>query len=162
MRPRFLPDGSLLLGQTGRGWGARGGRVASLQRVVYDGETVAADILKVTAAKRGFTIHFTRPLAPGVTGEKFAGAVTAASWFYTNTSQYGSPEHDRRDETPADVMLADDRMSAQVALEHFGEGEGWTDRIYHLKIPDTGELFGDAPVRDSLEAYYTVRAIPSE
>lgn len=30
MRPLFLPDGSLLLGQTGRGWQAKGGHVASL------------------------------------------------------------------------------------------------------------------------------------
>ena len=29
MRPVFLPDGSLLLGQTGRGWQAKGGKVAS-------------------------------------------------------------------------------------------------------------------------------------
>jgi hypothetical protein len=33
MRPLFLADGSLLLGQTGRGWQAKGGYVASLQRV---------------------------------------------------------------------------------------------------------------------------------
>ena len=33
MRPVFLPDGSLLIGQTGRGWGAWGGQQASLQRL---------------------------------------------------------------------------------------------------------------------------------
>lgn len=41
MRPVFLPDGSLLLGQTGRGWGARGGSAATLQRIVHDGKTAA-------------------------------------------------------------------------------------------------------------------------
>ena len=41
MRPVFLPDGSLLLGQTGRGWQAKGGKVASLQHVRWDGKTVA-------------------------------------------------------------------------------------------------------------------------
>ena len=41
MRPLFLPDGSLLLGQTGRGWQAKGGKVASLQHVRWDGKTMA-------------------------------------------------------------------------------------------------------------------------
>ena len=44
MRPVFLPDGSLLLGQTGRGWQAKGGKVASLQHVRWDGKTVAPAI----------------------------------------------------------------------------------------------------------------------
>ena len=45
MRPVFLTDGSLLLGQTGRGWQAKGGKVASLQHVRWDGKTVAPDIV---------------------------------------------------------------------------------------------------------------------
>lgn len=48
MRPCFLPDGSLLFGQTGRGWRSRGGQEASLQQVVWDGKTVAADIDRVS------------------------------------------------------------------------------------------------------------------
>ncbi len=58
MRPVFLPDGSLLIGQTGRGWGAFGGQQASLQRIIYDGKTIAAAIHRVNSAKDGFMMHF--------------------------------------------------------------------------------------------------------
>ena len=53
MRPVFLPDGSLLLGQTGRGWQAKGGKVASLQHVRWDGKTVAPQIVAMLATPAG-------------------------------------------------------------------------------------------------------------
>ena len=53
MRPLFLPDGSLLLGQTGRGWQAKGGKVASLQHVRWDGKTVAPAIVAMRATPNG-------------------------------------------------------------------------------------------------------------
>ncbi len=52
---------SLLIGQTGRGWGAVGGSVDKLQQIVWDGKTVAADIQSAVAAKDGFTLRFTNP-----------------------------------------------------------------------------------------------------
>ncbi|NIP94726.1 MAG: hypothetical protein GWO24_15305, partial [Akkermansiaceae bacterium] len=94
MRPVFLADGSLLIGQTGRGWGAWGGQEASLQRIVHDGKTVAAAIHRVHSARNGFRIHFTRSIAPGVREDELARHFKVESWFYTNTSRYGSPEHD--------------------------------------------------------------------
>ena len=66
MRPVFLPDGSLLLGQTGRGWQAKGGKVASLQHVRWDGKTVAPQILAMVATPTGFRVDFTQPLGDGV------------------------------------------------------------------------------------------------
>lgn len=160
MRPVFLPDGSLLLGQTGRGWVARGGSVAALQQVVYDGKTVAADIAKVTAAPTGLTVHFTRPIADGVTEADLQKAFLASSWFYTNLSEYGSPEHEKQDVTIAAVKLAADRASARLDFADFGKGDKWLDRVYYVRIADTASLFGDAPVWKTLESYYTLRAIP--
>jgi len=160
MRPVFLPDGSLLLGQTGRGWVARGGSVAALQRVVYDGKTVPADIAKLTAAPTGLTVHFTRPIAKGVSDADLQKAVQVSSWFYTNLSDYGSPEHDKRDEPITGIKLASDRGSVRLDIADFGKGDKWLDRIYYIRIPDTAALFGDAPVWKSLEGYYTLRAIP--
>ena len=54
MRPVFLADGSLLLGQTGRGWQAKGGKVASLQHVRWDGKTVAPAIVAMLRDADGF------------------------------------------------------------------------------------------------------------
>jgi hypothetical protein len=162
MRPYFLPDGSLLLGQTGRGWGARGGSVAALQRVIYDGKTVPADIMDVSAAKDGYTIRFTRPIAEGVTQEDINTRVAVESWFYTNLSDYGSPEHDKRNESIAAVKISDDRLSLHVQITGFGQEENWLDRIYHLQINSAPSIFGETPTPKNLEAYYTLRAIPQD
>ena len=117
MRPCFLPDGSLLVGQTGRGWGARGGQQDSLQLIVYDGETKAADIHHVSPTKFGFQIVLTQPL----TGQLKLDRLKISSWFYTNTGRYGSPEHDRKD--PQDHWI----RSGSVKGSHLGEARGISD-----------------------------------
>lgn len=160
MRPRFLPDGSLLIGQTGRGWGSRGGEQQSLQRIIYDGKTIPADIEKVSASPKGFTIHFTQPLDNQITPEQFTKTLAVNSWFYTNNFNYGSPKHDEREEAIEQITFHNDRTTARIDLKNFGRGDGWIDRLYHLKIQGTNELFGEAPARDHLEAFYTVRSIP--
>lgn len=160
MRPVFLPDGSLLVGQTGRGWISHGGSQDKLQQIVWDGKTVAADIKSATAAKDGFTLHLTKPLAADVTVEALAAKFKMSSWFYTNDEKYGSPEHDKRDETLSGAEISADRLSVTLRPADFGKGDKWLVRIYHIHLTDTAGLFGDAPVWKSLETYYTLNAIP--
>jgi len=160
MRPVFLPDGSMLIGQTGRGWGSVGGSVHKLQQIVWDGKTVAADILSAASAKGGFTLRFTKPLAANVTSEALAAKFKISSWFYTNTPKYGSPEHERRDETLAGAEISADRLSVTLRPAGFGQDDKWLVRIYHIQLTDTSDLFGDAPVWKSLETYFTLNSIP--
>lgn len=160
MRPCFLPDGSLLLGQTGRGWGSRGGNLSGLQHLSWDGKTVAADISHVTAANTGFDLYFTRPLDNKVTDESVAKSLKVQSWFYTNTGRYGSPEHEKRVDMVQSATISSDRKSIRMTVADFGKGDQWVDRIYAINIPDTGPLFGDTPVWKKLEAYFTLRSIP--
>ena len=47
-----------LLGQTGRGWQAKGGKIASLQHVRWDGKTVAPQIVGMSATPEGFRLRF--------------------------------------------------------------------------------------------------------
>ena len=159
MRPCFLHDGSVLLGQTGRGWGARGGSQAALQRIRWDGKTIPADIHRISAASKGLTVHFTQPIASLVTDADVAGRVKVESWFYTNNSRYGSPTHEKRTDAIASVKISSDRRSALIELARFGQGK-WVDRLYHVQIRDTKQTFDDAPVWDRLEGYFTLRAIP--
>ena len=160
MRPVFLPDGSLVVGQTGRGWGARGGSQAALQRFVYDGKTIPADILDIRAGAAGFVLGFTLPLASDVTEEDFQKTLQAKSWFYTNHAAYGSPRHEERTEEISGVTIAPDRKSVSISLKGFGEGEKWLDRVYHLRIGDGQGVFGDPAAWKVLEGFYTLRAIP--
>lgn len=160
MRPVFLPDGSLLVGQTGRGWQSNGGSQDKLQQIVWDGKTVAADIQSATAAKDGFTLRFTKPLAKDVTNEALAAKFKMMSWFYTNDEKYGSPQHDKRDETISAAEISADRLSVTLKPAGYGQGDKWLVRIYHIQLNKTAGLFGDAPVWKSLETYYTLNAIP--
>ncbi len=160
MRPVFLPDGSLLVGQTGRGWISNGGSQDKLQQIVWDGKTVAADIQGASAAKDGFTLRFTKPLAADVNNEALAAKFKMSSWFYTNDGKYGSPQHDKRDETISGAEISADRLSVTLKPNGFGQGDNWLVRIYHIHLTDTAGLFGDAPVWKALETYYTLNAIP--
>lgn len=160
MRAVFLPDGSLLLGQTGRGWASNGGRQDALQQIVWDGKTVAADIHSTSAAKDGFTLRFTKPLVADVTAEALLEKFRMMSWFYTNDQKYGSPEHDKRDEKLVGAEISADRLSVTLRLEGFGQGDKWLVRIYRIHLADATGLFGDAPVWKGLETYYTLNSIP--
>ena len=160
MRPVFLPDGSMLIGQTGRGWGARGGNQAGLQRLIWDGKTIAADIKSVTGSTGGFKIQLTQPIEKAISPEQLAERFKVQSWFYTNTGRYGSPEHDRRDEAILSSVTSKDRLSIELNIQDFGKGEKWTDRIYRVQIGDTNGLFGNAPSWNRLDAYFTLRSLP--
>jgi hypothetical protein len=159
MRPVFLADGSMLIGQTGRGWGARGGSQSGLQRISWDGKTVAADIELVAGTDKGFELQLTQSLDKTITPEALAGRLKVQSWFYTNTGRYGSPEHDRRDDAILSTSISTDRYAVQLNITNFGKGDKWLDRIYHIQISDAAGLFGKAFSWKKLEAYYTLRAI---
>jgi hypothetical protein len=160
MRPVFLEDGSMLIGQTGRGWGAWGGQQGSLQRIIYDGKTVAADIHRSSADQKGFRLYFTHPISVETNEEELKNKFKVQSWFYTNTGRYGSPEHNRRDDLVERVELRPKDKSALVVLKDFGEGDSWLDRIYHIRVENIAGLFGDAPTKTGLGTYFTLRVIP--
>ena len=92
--------------------------------------------------------------------DELAGYLKVQSWFYTNTGRYGSPEHDRRNDVIGQVQLSKDRKSVLLKVKGFGEGDKWLNRVYHIHIPDTKKMFGDAPVKSGLTSYFTLRAIP--
>ena len=158
----FLPDGSVLLGQTGRGWKARGGGEAALQQIIYDGKTVGADIHKIRATPTGFAVDFTVPLDSKTTTDQIKKALKVKSWSYMfYVSGYGSPQLGLRDDVTSSLSLSANRKTLSVDLDGFGKGDQWVDRIYHIQLKQQPSLFGDKPVWKTLEGFYTVRAVPA-
>jgi mono/diheme cytochrome c family protein len=163
MRPLFLPDGSLLLGQTGRGWQAKGGKVASLQHVRWDGKTVAPAVVAMLATPKGFQLQFTQPLGKGVSIELLKTALAIESWTYRDAPDYGSPELDLRKDAIASLAIAADRRSVEIVLAS-------TDvptvhprqlaRVYHAKLASQTLFDANAPA--ALNAYYTLYAFPAD
>jgi len=161
MRPLFLSDGSLLLGQTGRGWQAKGGKIASLQHVRWDGKTVAPGILSMSATATGFRIDFTQPLGAGVSESLLRSAVSLESWTYRDAPDYGSPELGTRDEGVTTFKFSADRKSLDLTLATLEQPKvhpHQTSRVYHVKL--ASQTLFDLPAPAQLDAWYTLKRFP--
>jgi mono/diheme cytochrome c family protein len=161
MRPVFLPDGSLLLGQTGRGWQAKGGKVASLQHVRWDGKTLAPQILALAATPQGFRVDLTQPLGDGVSEAILRSALSLESWVYRDAPDYGSPELDLHEESTTALAISADRKSIDIVLKSIEQKQvhpRQTARVYHVKLASQTLFDGKAPAE--LNAYYTLHVFP--
>ena len=154
----FLPDGSLLLGQTGRGWQAKGGKVASLQHVRWDGETVAPQIVSMIATTDGFRLELTQPLGGGVSASILRSALMMESWTYRDAPDYGSPELDLHGEDTSSLAVSPDRKTLTLitlaSIEQKKVHPRQTGRVYHLKLASQTLFDSSAPAE--LNAYYTL------
>ncbi|MEO8017123.1 MAG: c-type cytochrome [Pseudomonadota bacterium] len=163
MRPVFLPDGSLLLGQTGRGWQAKGGKVASLQHVRWDGKTIAPQIVAMVATPAGFRVDFTQPLGNGVSEAILKSALSMESWVYRDAPDYGSPELDLHGEDLTSLAISADRKSVSITLASTEQKQvhpRQTAREYHAKL--AAQTLFDANAPAELNAYYTLYKFPAK
>jgi len=162
MRPLFLPDGSLLLGQTGRGWQAKGGHVASLQRIVWDGKTIAPAITQMLATSVGFNIELTQAVNINITAEQLKSLLFIESWVYRDAPDYGSDELGMQQDTIKSVVLSDDRKTIRVELASLIQAKihpQQTARIYHAQLAGT-LLFGKNAL-EKMDVYYTLYKFPA-
>ncbi|MFC3117153.1 DUF7133 domain-containing protein [Cellvibrio fontiphilus] len=162
MRPLFLKDGSLLLGQTGRGWQAKGGHVASLQRIVWDGKTVAPAITEMLATPTGFSLQLTQPLAAQITAEQLQSLLALESWVYRDAAEYGSDELGMQKETIKALRISADRKSIEIDLASLAQAKvhpQQTARVYHANLNSKTLFAKDAP--EKMEAYYTLYKFPA-
>jgi hypothetical protein len=160
MRPIFLSDGSLLLGQTGRGWQAKGGRVASLQRILWDGKTIPSSILRASVVPGGFRLDFTTALPPDRTERDVAAALAIKSWVYRDAPDYGSPEMDERQEAVSHIEIATDRKSVRIVLERTDQPQvhpQQTARVYQLTL--AGKKFWE-DAGPGFDVFYTLYQFP--
>lgn len=162
MRPLFLKDGSLLLGQTGRGWQAKGGHVASLQRIKWDGKTIAPAIHEMLATTTGFRLQLTQPLAAQVTGDAIKSLLLLESWVYRDAADYGSDELDLHQEKISTLRISANRKSIDIDLASLAQAKvhpQQTARVYHVGLTSKGLFAKDAP--EKMDAYYTLYQFPS-
>jgi len=157
MRPVFLSDGSLLLGQTGRGWQAKGGHIAALQRIRWQGDETPLALERMEITESGFVVHFTRPLPAGVTEAHLRDTTRLSSWTYRDAPDYGSEHMGEREETVTRYTLDDSRRSLSLELATTDIPQlhpQQTARVYHL-VFDSQRLTldqGEVP----MSAFYTL------
>ncbi|WP_331351088.1 hypothetical protein [Cellvibrio sp. UBA7671] len=162
MRPLFLKDGSLLLGQTGRGWQAKGGHVASLQRIVWDGKTIAPAITQMLATPSGFAIELTQAVAANIDAEQLKSLLTVESWVYRDAPDYGSDELGLQQDAIKSVALSEDRKTIRIDLASLAQAKihpQQTARVYHAQLKTKTLFTGNAP--EKMDAYYTLYKFPA-
>jgi hypothetical protein len=151
----FLPDGSLLIGQTDRGWGSVGRVRQGLQRAVYTGD-VPFDLRTMRALPDGFELEFTVDLDPASAGDP--RSYQMSSYTYEYHADYGAPEDDTAQlQVQGATLVGPRRVRLQVAPLRAGY-------VHELHMPGVrsvreGDDGGPEPLLHEA-AYYTLIRVP--
>lgn len=142
----FLTDGSMIAGQSNRGWNSFGNKSCGLQRIVWSGR-VPFEVQKMELLENGFRFSFTEPLAAGTA--LVPGVFGGQSYTYLYHSKYGSPEVDAEPLVFEAGDVASDRRSLTVKCGRLREGY-----VHEIFLP---ELLSDSGQRlGHRDAYYTM------
>ncbi len=149
---RFAPDGSLFAGGTNRGWGSRGTKTFSLDRLVWTGKT-PFEIHEMRARPDGFELTFTQPVDPKTAGDVKSYAVQTYTYIYQGA--YGSPEVDKTNPTITRAEVAADNKSVRLHVGPLQEGH-----VHELRA--AGVRSDDGLALLHKDAYYTLNYIPAK
>jgi hypothetical protein len=145
----FAKDGSLWVGETGRGWGSIGGLSYALQRVVWAGE-IPFEIQEMTVTANGFDLQFTKPVDTQSASDP--GAYSFSHYYYRYVPSYFAPVMEEENETVLAVRISEDRKRVSLKLPQLDTG-----RIYQLSL---GAIkAGDGSQLLHHEAYYTLNRV---
>jgi len=111
---RFARDGSLFAGGTARGWGSRGTKQYSLERLVWTGKTGRSRFTRCGPAD-GFELTFTQPLDSQAAAAIESYKMKTFTYIYQAT--YGSPEVDETTPKITQVELGKDGKSVRLYVD---------------------------------------------
>lgn len=146
----FAADGSLFVGGTDRGWGARGGKPFALQRTVWTGRTPFA-VHEMRAMPDGFELRFTEPVDAATAAS--TGSYKLTTYTYLYRADYGSPEVDATTPTLREARVAPDGRSVRLVVDGLQPGH-----VHELLLPGIRSRAG-VPLLHA-QAYYTLNRIP--
>jgi hypothetical protein len=139
----FLPDGSLVVGESNRGWNSKGNRPFGLQKIVWSKKT-PLDVQKLELTKTGFRFTFTLPVEKASLGQ-----LTGQSYTYPFQSKYGGEEVDAKPLQITDTKLSDDGKTLEVSIANLREGY-----VHEFELPNLKSKHG-ASLWHRM-AYYTL------
>jgi glucose/arabinose dehydrogenase len=149
---RFGKDGSLFVGGTNRGWGSRGTKPFSVERLVWTGKT-PFEILDMHAKADGFELIFTQPIDPESAGK--VESYKMKTFTYIFQAAYGSPEVDATTPTITKVQVGKDNKSVRLWVDGLQEGH-----IHDLTLPGVRSAEGKPLLHP--QAYYTLNYFPAK
>jgi glucose/arabinose dehydrogenase len=149
---RFAKDGSLFAGGTNRGWGSRGGKPYSLERLVWTGK-VPFEIHEMRAKPDGFELTFTQPVDAMTAGD--IKSYNLKTFTYIYQAAYGSPEVDATKPEITKVEVAKDKKSVRLWVNGLQQGH-----IHELAAAGVRSA-NSLPLLHN-QAYYTMNYIPTK
>jgi glucose/arabinose dehydrogenase len=149
---RFGKDGSLIIGETNRGWGSRGNRPYGLERLVWTGKT-PFEVKEMRAKPDGFELTFTDFIDSDTAARIESYQISTFCYIYQ--ASYGSPEVDQTTPKIKKIELGKDQKSVRLYIDGLMEGH-----IHDLKLPGVRSAEGTALLHP--QAYYTLNYIPSK
>ena len=131
----FLQDGSLVVGQSNRGWNSKGNRPFGLQRVVWTQKT-PLEVQKMELTQSGFRFTFTLPLDPAS-----LSTLNGQSYTYPFQSKYGGDELDTQPLAIASAKLSADNLVLEVTCTSLRTGYVHEFQLPQLKAKDGTPLW---------------------
>ena len=149
---RLGSDGSMFVGGTDRGWGARGGKRFALERCHFTG-TIPFEVLEMKAKPDGFLITFTQEVDSNSAADIASYQMSAYTYIYQ--SGYGSPVVDKTTPSITSATVSPDRKSVHLKVDGLVKGN-----IHELNLPGVKNT-KDEPLLHSV-GYYTLNEIPAK
>jgi hypothetical protein len=142
-------EGSLFVGGTDRGWGARGGKPFALQRLRWTGKN-PFEILEMKARPGGLELTFTQPVDPATASKP--ESYTFDTYTYVYRAEYGSPEVDQTKPAIRGIRVAADGKSLQLDTDLV------PGHINQLKLQGVRNKAGEPLLHDI--GYYWANVVP--
>ena len=146
----FSDRGYLITGGTNRGWPVRGNKSYVLERLEWTGVT-PFDVLKITAAKDGFDVSFTKPCDHATLQDVSNYALRSFTHHFQKF--YGSPEVDETTPKVTTAVAASDGRSVHLVVDGLVEGH-----VHDFRFGAIRSAAGDPLVHTT--AHYTLNRIP--
>ena len=146
IRLRFDSLGRLWVGQTGRGWVSRGGKMYGLQRIVWDGKNLPFEMQTMELTHSGFKVTFTKALDLETARNPDTYGFT--HWHYSYSSNYGSPKVGTAAADFKIEKVSDDGKTIWFTLPLV------TGEVYQLECK--GLKAADGSQMSNTKAYYTL------
>lgn len=143
-------DGNMFVGGTNRGWGSRGNKPYSLDRLKWTGK-VPFEVHEMRAKPYGFELTFTQPVDAATASN--LSSYSMQTYTYIFQSSYGSPEVDHTKPTLAKAEVSEDGLSVKLHVDGLQEGH-----IHELQLSGVRSR-DELPLLHPI-GYYTLNFIP--
>ncbi|GAB4159848.1 MAG: hypothetical protein Tsb009_37170 [Planctomycetaceae bacterium] len=145
-------NGTLFVGGTNRGWGSRGRKPFSLDRLTWTGK-VPFEVKEMRAKPDGFELVFTKPVDPRTATDP--KSYSLQTYTYIFQAAYGSPEVDHTKPTIKSIRLSEDGKSVRLVID--GLQIGHVHELHLEGVRSSKNL----PLLHK-EAYYTLNYLPKK